>query len=103
MKTVFSNSEVPHVWARQSQEEGKNSNRNIYFTGPKIYSYGSKGARVSYEAGKLLFAMIKAGKDVKGHDIDGYTVISINGVLKIGCHVIEMAEVHRFAKMEGWE
>jgi hypothetical protein len=63
----------------------------------------SKGARVSYEAGKLLFARIKAGKDVKGHDIDGYTVISINGVLKIGCHEIEMAEVHRFAKSEGWE
>lgn len=68
-----------------------------------VYIQTSKGARVSYEAGKLLFAMIKAGKDVKGHDVDGYTVISINGVLKIGCHVIEMEEVHRFAKAEGWE
>lgn len=63
----------------------------------------SKGARVSYDAGKLLFEMIRKGRDVKGHDIDGYTVISVNGTLKIGCHVIEMEEVHRFAKAEGWE
>lgn len=31
MKKVFSSSEVPHVWARQSQDEGRNSQGNIYF------------------------------------------------------------------------
>lgn len=62
----------------------------------------SRGASVSYSAGKLLYNLIKAGKDVKGHQIDNYTVISINGVLKIGCHEIERKEIERFAKKEGW-
>lgn len=68
-----------------------------------IFPTKEVGARVTYKAGKLLFKMIKAGRPVVGHEIDGYTVVSINGVIKIGCHVIEMSEVHRFAKNEGWE
>ena len=41
MKTVFSNSEmVAHVWAQQSQSEGRNSARSIYFKEGTIYSYG---------------------------------------------------------------
>jgi hypothetical protein len=39
--------------------------------------------------------MIEAGRDVKGHEIDGYTVISMNGELKVGCHAIERSEVER--------
>lgn len=62
----------------------------------------SKGARVSVKSGKLLFDMIQAGKDIVGHDIDGYTVIRLNGILKIGCHEIERAEIERFAKSQNW-
>lgn len=62
----------------------------------------SKGARVSYNAGKLLYKLIESGRDVKGHSIDGYTVISVNGSLKIGCHEIDMKEVRRFAKAQKW-
>lgn len=62
----------------------------------------SKGARVSYDAGKLLYKAIQAGRDIKGYDIEGYTVISVNGSLKIGCHEIDMKEIQRFAKKEGW-
>lgn len=40
MKTVFSNSEVCHVWASQSQDEGRNSKGSIFFNGRTIYSYG---------------------------------------------------------------
>ena len=41
MKTVFSNTGmVAHVWAQQSQSEGHNSNRTIYFKEGTIYSYG---------------------------------------------------------------
>src|SRR5687768_2307948 len=40
MKQVFNNSEVPHIWAQQSQPSGRNSNGNIYFEGATIYSYG---------------------------------------------------------------
>jgi len=62
----------------------------------------SMGARVSLDRSKVLFELIKAGRDVKGFDIDGYTVISLNGVLTIGCHQIERSEIDRFAKAMGW-
>lgn len=62
----------------------------------------SKGARVSLKAAKVLFDLIQAGKDVKGFVIDGYTVISLNGVLTIGCHNIERSEIERFAKTQNW-
>lgn len=38
MKTVFTNREVPHIWAQQSQREGRGS--HLFFEGPTIYSYG---------------------------------------------------------------
>lgn len=39
MKKVFSShEEVAHVWAQQTQEEGKAS--RVFFDGPTIYSYG---------------------------------------------------------------
>ena len=41
MKKVFSNSELPHVWANRQQSEGTTPNRNFYFHGDIIYSYGS--------------------------------------------------------------
>jgi len=62
----------------------------------------SKGARVTYQAAKVLYSMIKAGEDIKGFQIDGYTVIGINGTLKIGCHEIDRKEVERFAKSQKW-
>lgn len=40
MKTVFSNSELAHVWASQTQNEGK-TNGGFYFHGRTIYSSGS--------------------------------------------------------------
>lgn len=39
MKTVFSNhDQVAHIWASQSQDQGRAG--NIFFEGDKIYSYG---------------------------------------------------------------
>jgi hypothetical protein len=40
MKTVFSNSEICHVFANRTQNEGRTSNRSIFFTKDTIYSYG---------------------------------------------------------------
>lgn len=40
-KTVFSNDMVAHVWAQNSQSEGRSANGNFYFQGPTLYSYGS--------------------------------------------------------------
>ena len=42
MKKVFQNtSEVVHVFAQQSQSEGRNGTSSIYFRDNRIYSYGS--------------------------------------------------------------
>tara|TARA_R110000822_G_scaffold289008_1_gene410273 strand:- start:837 stop:1712 length:876 start_codon:yes stop_codon:yes gene_type:complete len=42
MKKVFSNtSETIHVFAQQTQSEGRNSSSSVYFRDNKIYSYGS--------------------------------------------------------------
>lgn len=41
MKTVFSNSQLTHVFVSQDQDHGKNSNDTMYFSGPRIYSYGN--------------------------------------------------------------
>lgn len=60
------------------------------------------GATVSFKAAKVLYDMIKSGRDIKGHVIDNYTVIGINGTLKIGCHEIPTEEVHRFATQNNW-
>jgi hypothetical protein len=68
----------------------------------KEYVQTSHGAVVPYKAAKLLYALIQAGKDIKGHEIGGYTVISLNGVLTIGCHKIERAEIERFATTQNW-
>ena len=54
----------------------------------------SQQVRVTKEEAKLLYTMIKAGKDIKGYKIGYYTVISLNGTLKIGCHNINMQSVH---------
>ena len=63
----------------------------------------SKGAEITLKAGKVLFELMKAGKDIKGIILDDrYTVISLNGVLTIGCHKIERSEINRFAGLMGW-
>ena len=40
MRTVFSNSEVAHVWAQQCQESGRNAGDTFFFENKTIYSWG---------------------------------------------------------------
>src|SRR5258708_13051749 len=40
-KHVFATSEIPHLWAHRTQDEARNRQGNLYFTGDTIYSYGS--------------------------------------------------------------
>lgn len=62
----------------------------------------SGNLKVDIKEAKILYLMIKAGKDIKGHKIGYYTVISINGTLKIGCHNIERKEIENFASLMNW-
>lgn len=41
MKTVFSNSELAHIWIHGKQDYGRNGNGSFYFDDNTIYSYGS--------------------------------------------------------------
>jgi hypothetical protein len=44
--------------------------------------------RIDINEAKNLYRLIKEGKDIRGHKIGYYTIISLNGVLKVGCHNI---------------
>lgn len=59
----------------------------------------TQGISVSVKEAKVLYKMILAGKDIKGHNIDGYTVTGINGTLKIGCHNINKESMHNIGKL----
>lgn len=41
MPKVFDGKMTAHIWAQQSQPEGRNNNGQFYFNGPTIFSYGS--------------------------------------------------------------
>jgi len=59
----------------------------------------SQGVSVDIEEAKLLYKLIEANRDIIGHKIGGYTVISKNGTLQIGCHHIDMDAVHKVGKI----
>lgn len=40
MKHVFSNRQIPHLWAHSSQSEARNGKGSLFFSGDTIYSYG---------------------------------------------------------------
>ena len=62
----------------------------------------SMSADVPIREAQILYNRIKEGKDVKGFQIGYHTVISMNGVLKIGCHQIERDEIDRIATALNW-
>lgn len=66
MQRVFgSHSEVAHVWAQQSQDEGRAS--RVFFEGATIYSYGRH-----FPAG--IFLRNDAGAEIVAINDDGYSV-----------------------------
>lgn len=58
----------------------------------------SQNVKVSRKEAKILYKLIKAGKDIKGFKIGSYTVISINGTLTIGCHKINIESMNLTGK-----
>ncbi len=40
MKTVFPNAMVAHIWAQGRQESGRSGHGNVFFEGPRLFSYG---------------------------------------------------------------
>ena len=58
----------------------------------------SKGVKVPVREAKILYSKIVRGEDIKGFKIDHYTVIGLNGTLKIGCHSINLKNMHEVGK-----
>ena len=58
----------------------------------------TQGVKIDIQEAKQLYEMIQEKKDIKGLKIDNYMIISINGTLKIGCHNINMNNVHQIGK-----
>lgn len=59
----------------------------------------TQGVKVSIEQAKSLYTMIESGEDVKGYKIDNYPVISLNGILKIGCHNIDTDNMRKIGEL----
>lgn len=63
------------------------------------YVETSQNIKVTVKEAKLLYELIKRGTTIRGHRIGGYTVTSINGTLKIGCHNINIGSVHAIGNL----
>ena len=60
----------------------------------------SKGVRIERDKARVLYKLIKAGKDINGFKLDYYTVIGVkDNTLKIGCHDIPMTEVNTIGEL----
>lgn len=58
----------------------------------------SKGVKVPVREAKILYDKIVRSEDIKGFKISHFTVIGINGCLKIGCHNINIENMHNVGK-----
>ena len=71
-KHVFDTGEVPHLWAHRTQDDARNKQGNLYFTGDTIYSYGAHfpiARHVTNNAGKraVLFTTATYSVTTSGH------------------------------------
>lgn len=59
-KTIYPTIEIAHLWAHQAVPVAYNPQRNFYFEGPTIYSYGSHfpiATRVQKECGESAYLL----------------------------------------------
>jgi hypothetical protein len=62
------------------------------------YIETSQQVRTTINEAKALYSLILAKKDIKGYNIAGYIVTSLNGTLKIGCHKINIQSMNKIGK-----
>lgn len=112
----FTNLRIKQAKAQTAKETAKAKKRLFAWLGCKVKYQKDKvylrakddsietslGATVPVRESKILFDRIMSGKDIKGFQIGYYTVIGLNGKLKIGCHEIERDEINRLAKSLNW-
>jgi hypothetical protein len=54
----------------------------------------TQGVKIQINEARELYRAIKAGVDIKGKHIGGYTINSLNGHLTVGCHKINVKNMH---------
>lgn len=59
----------------------------------------TQSVKIDINDARNLYRMIKAGKDIAGHRIGGYTVKSLNGHLTVGCHSINVKNMHEIGTL----
>lgn len=58
----------------------------------------TQGVKIGIGCANALYNLIEKEKDIKGYKIGYYTVIGLNGTLKIGCHNINKKNMHQIGK-----
>lgn len=67
MKNVFSNSELPHIWAAQNQQSGRTSNGSFYFDDATIYSYGRHFPIATIKGETVFFTLRSYSNTTRKH------------------------------------
>jgi hypothetical protein len=91
-KQVFPSSEIPHLWAHQTQDSARNAQGNLYFDNGVIYSYGSHfpiARHVTHgRKSAVLFSSRRASVTTSGHQSavrssipSGVTVFTVPSIL----------------------
>jgi hypothetical protein len=88
----FFNYEIDYINSKQIEEDF------LRISEDRQHVETSQRVKISIDEAKKLYYMIENNQDIKGHKISNYTVISLNGVLKIGCHKINVNNVHEIGK-----
>lgn len=85
---LFFDYEIDFIWNNPTGEDFLriSQDQNFVETTQKI--------SITVKDAKVLYLLIQAGKDIKGFNLCGYTVIGLNGTLKIGCHHINVKNMH---------
>lgn len=58
----------------------------------------TQGVKISIEECRKLYTMIENNINIERHRIDNYIVTSMDGALKIGCHNINIKNVHEIGQ-----
>jgi hypothetical protein len=87
LKKFFSY-EVDRLYGRDIKEDYL----RISIDGTQVET--TQSVKIDVEDARNLYRMIKAGKDIAGERIGYYTVNSLNGHLVIGCHRINVKNMH---------
>jgi len=88
----FFNYKIDYVNSKQIEED------YLRISEDKQHVETSQRVKISIDEAKKLYYMIENNQDIKGYKISNYIVISLNGVLKIGCHKINVKNVHEIGK-----